>query len=307
MFTSICTAFPICMEYVSLILLSQLKNFPIALLVGADHYWDIVEDHTIRGDGPTAMQSKLGYLLSGPVSSIAITSEATTNMFFVMTSHKEEEFNLEKFWQLESIGISNPPKNDHDTFLENYQASLKRGPNGAYIAKLPWKQEHEPLPNNYLTCEKHTRSMVKRLSQTPNLLEHYNSILVDQESCAFIEKVPTSQDATKAHFIPHHLVIKDSPTTPVRIVYDCSWHQSSMSPSLNDCLTAGPPLQHDMCAILNWFRIHKFAFSTDLEKAFLHIQLDEKDRDFISFLCLLIQKTQPGNFKLIALQLFPLA
>ena len=264
--------------------IESAEKFPITLLVGADHYWDIVGDDIIQGDGPTAMQSKLGYLLSGPVSSTAITSEATTNMFFVMTSHKEEEFNLEKFWQLESIGILNSPKNDHDTFLENYQAPLKKGPNGAYIAKLPWKQEHEPLPNNYLICEKRTRSMVKRLSQTPNLLEHYNSILVDQESCGFIEKVPMSQDATKAHFIPHHPVIKDSLTTPVRIVYDCSCRQSSMSPSLNDCLTAGPPLQNDMCAILIRFRIHNFAFSTDLGKAFLHIQLDEEDRVFISFL-----------------------
>ena len=93
-----------------------------------------------------------------------------------------------------------------------------------------------------------------------------------------------SQDATKVHFIPHHLVIQDSPTIPVRIVYDCSCHQSSTSPSLNDCLNAGPPLQNDMCAILIRFCIHNFAFSTDLEKAFLHIQLDEGDRDFISSL-----------------------
>ena len=144
--------------------IESAEKFPITLLIGADHYCGIVGDDIIRGNGPTAMQSKLGYLLSGPVSSTAITSEATTNIFFVMTSHKEEEFNLEKFWQLESIGISNPPWNDHDTFLENYQASLKKGPNGAYIAKLPWKHDHEPLPNNYLICEKRTRSMVKRFS-----------------------------------------------------------------------------------------------------------------------------------------------
>ena len=93
-----------------------------------------------------------------------------------------------------------------------------------------------------------------------------------------------SRDATKAHFIPHHPVVEDSPTTPVRIVYDCSCHQSSTSPSLNDCLTVGPRFKNDMCAILIQFRIHNFAFSTDLEKAFLHIQLDEEDHYFISFI-----------------------
>ena len=43
----------------------------------------------------------------------------------------------------------------------------------AYTAKLPWKQEYEPLPNKYLIFKKHTQSMVKHLSQTPNLFEHY--------------------------------------------------------------------------------------------------------------------------------------
>ena len=42
-------------------------SFKISLLIGSDHYWDIVEDHIIRGNGLTAMSSKLGYLLFGPL------------------------------------------------------------------------------------------------------------------------------------------------------------------------------------------------------------------------------------------------
>ena len=40
--------------------------FSISLLIGADKYWDIVGNRVIRGDGPTALQSKIGYLLSRP-------------------------------------------------------------------------------------------------------------------------------------------------------------------------------------------------------------------------------------------------
>ena len=43
------------------------ENFEISILIGADNYWTFVEDHTIRGTGPTAVASKLGYLLSGPL------------------------------------------------------------------------------------------------------------------------------------------------------------------------------------------------------------------------------------------------
>ena len=42
--------------------------FEIDLLIGADFYWSIVEDHTVRGPEPTAVASKLGYLLSSPTN-----------------------------------------------------------------------------------------------------------------------------------------------------------------------------------------------------------------------------------------------
>jgi len=44
------------------------SKFDISLLIGADYYWQFVGDHIVRGEGPFAMQSKLNYLLSGPLS-----------------------------------------------------------------------------------------------------------------------------------------------------------------------------------------------------------------------------------------------
>ena len=66
----------------------------------------------------------------------------------------------------------------------------------------------------------------------------------------------------------------------MRLVYDCSCRQLSQTPSLNDCLVAGPSLLNDIPALLPQFRLHQFAVSTDIEKAFLHVGLAEEDRDF---------------------------
>ena len=52
---------------------------------------------------------------------------------------------------------------------------------------------------------------------------------------------------------------------------------------MNDCLTTGPPLLNDLTAILVRFRRYRYAVTADIEKAFLHIILDEKDRDGTRF------------------------
>ena len=41
--------------------------FTVDILIGADHYWNIVENEVVKGPGPTAAKSKIGYLLSGPL------------------------------------------------------------------------------------------------------------------------------------------------------------------------------------------------------------------------------------------------
>ena len=89
-----------------------------------------------------------------------------------------------------------------------------------------------------------------------------------------------------AHYIPHHPVKKNSDTTTVQNVHDCSYHQSSERPSLNDCLLTGLPFFVDFCAITLHVRRHQYGLSTDIKKAFLYIILTKKDRNFTRFLWL---------------------
>ena len=65
-------------------------------------------------------------------------------------------------------------------------------------------------------------------------------------------------------------------------MYDCSFKKGEQ-PSLNDCLQPGPPLLNDLTGILLRFRLHNYAITTDIEKAFLHVNLDQADRDATQF------------------------
>jgi hypothetical protein len=119
------------------------------------------------------------------------------------------------------------------------------------------------------------------------MFEKYGETMNKQLECGFIETVDEcTMPDHQVHYIPHHGVIKDSVTTPIRIVFDSSCRQSADKPSLNDCLQSTPPELNDLAGILMRFRQKKYAVATDIEKAFLQISLDEKDRDVTRFLWL---------------------
>ena len=261
------------------------ENFHISILIGADYYWQFIQDRIIRGNGPTAVQSRLGYLLSGP---LPLPQSAYITCTQVLTfSCITEDTDCDNFWKMESIGTT-PMKQITDTdFLQEFlNNNITLQSDSTYCLKFPWKTNHPALPSNYIICAKRTRSMIYRLAKTPHLLRIYGNIIEEQERKGFIERVDERSTSNSVHYIPHHPVRKESSTTPIRIVYDCSCKPSPNTPSLNDCLNSGPPFLNDLCSILLRFRLHNFTFSADIEKAFLHVHLDEADRDFTRFLWL---------------------
>ena len=122
----------------------------------------------------------------------------------------------------------------------------------------------------------------------PGLIEKYNEQLLEQVNLDFLEKVRNlNPHEGILHYIPHFPVFKtDSVTTKMRIVYDASARVSSEALSLNDCLHTGPNLMQDLTGILLKFRTHRVAFTADIEKAFLQIELNNQDRDATRFLWL---------------------
>ena len=86
------------------------------------------------------------------------------------------------------------------------------------------------------------------------------------------------------HYLPYHSIIRhDKGTTKLRIVYDASTCASPSHPSLNDCLYSGPSLKQVMDVLMR-FRCHRVALVSDVDKAFLTVSVEEKDRDCLRFL-----------------------
>ena len=111
-------------------------------MIGTDYYWSFVEDKIVRGEGPIAQQSKLGFLLSEPVS-----SQASQQNVFTMTITTSEGPNLEKFWLIEEAGTSpsKPEQSDTD-FIHQYQTTcISQATDGTYSSRQ--SKEHASLNN----------------------------------------------------------------------------------------------------------------------------------------------------------------
>ena len=98
-----------------------------------------------------------------------------------------------------------------------------------------------------------------------------------------IEKAP-EVPSNKEVYIPHRLIVRESAeSTKVRILYDASAKPSEKSPSLNECLETGPPLQNLLLNVLVRNRLKPVALAGDLKQAFLQIHIKDEDRDAMRF------------------------
>ena len=167
-------------------------------------------------------------------------------------------------------------------FVDNITFNGKR-----YSVKLPWKEGRDVLDSNYELSLSRMKGQVRKLRKDPEVLREYDSVIKEQLASGVIEKVEESGKADRVHYIPHLAVIrKEASTTKLRVVYDASAKSGKESASLNDCLHKGPSLTPLLFDILLRFREKRVALIGDIEKAFLNIEVDKEDRDFLRFLWL---------------------
>ena len=104
----------------------------------------------------------------------------------------------------------------------------------------------------------------------------YQATIRSWEESGFVKRVLLHSDQVR-HLLPHFPILKESESTPVRPVMDCSVN-------LNKHLLAGPNLLNEVVHVLLRFRSGLYSFSGDVRQMFLRILLPPEDRPFHCFL-----------------------
>ena len=188
----------------------------VDLLIGNDFYWTFFTGRIKRGEsGPVAMESKLGWILSGPVpredmSSVStnvvsshtlrVNTQLETN---IVTSNRSDDLLVEQvkqFWELESIGVLPNEGTVRDKFLDSIHQV-----EGRYEVNLPGKEHHRLLPDNYEVAISRLNSVLKQLKKTHELLQEYNHIIEEQSEKDIVSDVDLNAPVAggKLHYLPH--------------------------------------------------------------------------------------------------------
>ena len=142
---------------------------------------------------------------------------------------------------------------------------------------LPWKGNHNPLPNNKEGSLRRLASLVRKLEKNGSI-EDYNAVIQEQLIEGIVARAPNS--VVGREFIPHKGVVRETAeSTKLRIVYDASARAWDGAPPLNECLNNGPPLPNQLWSVLIRGRFNPIAITGDIKKAFLHVIIRPEERD----------------------------
>ena len=202
----------------------------VSILVGADYYWSLVEGTLVRGAPwePVALATKLGFVLSRPTmvmcdnvhaNTVNLTATHVLKVESSVINHDDLAAELKKFWDYESFGFHDDNATLYDKFVNEVEFV-----EGRHQVRLPFKEDHDLLPDNFALCKSRLVSLLRRLSVKPDVSRQYN-VIREQLKQGIIEPVDqgTTNGVGKVHYIPHHEVIRvDKESTKLRVVYDAS-------------------------------------------------------------------------------------
>ena len=263
----------------------------VELFIGSDFYWVFLTGNVrlVKVGEPVRVESKFEWLLNGPVPkqhsvsiNLSFANENSSHVLFWNAQNSVENHlgkELHCFWDLENLGISEVEKSPFEDFSDMIYLNKER----RYEENLPFKKSHPLLHDHFNLCEKRLLKLYSTLKKDTVLLKRYNDIFLNQMELEIIEPTNENVSPGNCHYIPHHPVIReDKNTIKVRIVFDAS--TKSDGPSLNEFLYKGPQLTPLTFDILVQFRSFEIALTSDIEKAFVQISINENDHGYLRFL-----------------------
>ena len=207
------------------------------------------------------------------------------------------------FWETDQLGVKPTPRCDrcrkcqlvgecsdshaHHTMKDQAELDLIKANtkliNGEIWCEYPFVKDPACLPNNRSSAVKVAEKVWGSLKKD-DLLHVYNDQvqqILDRKTAVKLSVQEISEYEGPTQYISHHAVLKNSVSTPVRMVTNSSFNNGGRS--LNSCLAAGPNSLNPMLDVLMRFRCYCCGMQYDLSKAYNTMRTGVKERHLRRF------------------------
>ncbi|XP_076544258.1 uncharacterized protein LOC143305274 [Osmia lignaria lignaria] len=258
-----------------------MSSDPIDIIIGADLYGQFLLPGLRKGSActPTAQNTTLGWILSGPSQRVSSPSSVGVHHLSVLENLDQD---LCRFWQIEDLSAPTITTPENQMCEEHFKTTHSRANDGRYIVRLPFKtQSSINLGESRSVALRCLRSLENRLIRNSAVSKPYQEFLSEYETLGHMKQVdPLPSSHKNCYYIPHHAVIRESSvTTRLRVVFNAS-RRTSDGTSLNDHLFTGPKLQQDLVSILIRWRQFQYVYTADIEKMYRQILVHPEDTDY---------------------------
>ena len=164
----------------------------IDVLLGANVYAEIIQEGIVKGliNQPIALNSKLGWLITGSVSSTdshgtshsADVSPTVLHCACAADDVASLSNLLEEFWRTEEVGLKNSFQSLEDQKCEElYSRTTSRDSLGRYVVKLPWKEpenlEKLPIGSSYFQAARALKRLETNFVKDSKLKVEYTKFI----------------------------------------------------------------------------------------------------------------------------------
>ena len=162
----------------------------IGIFIGSDYYYSVVSGEILKGkiEEPVAINSLLGWILCGPFennpSSVNVNFNSVHNMR-VHTETMSENFIDENIHNIKKnvfADFNEIKKLENNELVNKFKDNLPFE-NGRCSTKLPLKEFHDVLPDNYQLAKNRFISLKNQFEKNEPLLNNYEVILKARMHC----------------------------------------------------------------------------------------------------------------------------
>ncbi|XP_063980945.1 uncharacterized protein LOC135164483 [Diachasmimorpha longicaudata] len=261
---------------------NYLKPGPIDIIIGADHYGQIIGHEVIKSPDNqlVAQQTIFGWIVSGtvcctdckPKSALTAVRESPTEQLLDL---------LKKFWVQEELSSSKEillNQDDQECEL-HFRNTHSRDSEGRYVVRLPLKTSLSALGESRRHALQLLNRTAKKLESNQEYGKLYKDFIREYEDLGHMRRVSEESEPSVSYYLPHHGVLReDNITTKLRVVFNGS-SKTTSGVSLNDILHAGGKLQTEGSDVLIWLRTFRLIVGTDIVKMFRQIKVHQEDWD----------------------------